>query len=189
MADTTALRNGLTIEFDGKLFTVVEFQHVKPGKGGAFIRTKLKNLETGKVIDKTFRSGEEIIVIRLERRQMQYLYNDGELYYFMDTESYEQLPVNKHTIENELKFLKEDMIITALLINNGKEMLGIELPFHIKLKVIETDPGLKGDTASGGTKPAKLETGAIIQVPLFIEIGEIIRVDIRTESYIERAKK
>lgn len=181
---TADFRNGMTILFDGQLFTIIEFLHVKPGKGGAFVRTKLKNVKTGAVIERTFRAGERIDEVRLERNQVQYLYSEGDLYYFMDMETYEQFPLGHDVLGDQVKYLKENLICTSLA-NEGK-ILGVELPFFIDLEVVETDPGVRGDTASGGTKPAKLETGLVIQVPLFISEGDRVRVDRRTNTYIER---
>lgn len=184
MISTNNLKNGMVIDLDGSLYSIVEFQHVKPGKGGAFVRTKLKNVKTGAVIDRTFRAGEKLEDVRLENRKMQYLYSDGDILHFMDNESYEQIELNKDMIGDGLKYLKEGMSCDIAM--HEAEAIGVEVPMHVELEVIETDPGLKGDTASGGTKPAKLETGAVVQVPLFIEVGEKIRVDTRTNSYITR---
>jgi elongation factor P len=169
---------------DGQLYTVVEFLHVKPGKGGAFVRTKLKNVRSGSVIERTFRSGEKIEEVRVERNQVQYLYAEGALYYFMDIENYEQFPLGADVLGDQVKYLKENLVCTTL--SNGGKIFGIELPLFVDLEVVETDPGVRGDTASSGTKPAKLETGLIIQVPLFISEGDRVRVDRRTNTYIER---
>ena len=184
MGTTADLRNGMTITFEKQLYTVVEFQHVKPGKGGAFVRTKLKNVKTGSVLERTFRSGEKIDEVRIERNQVQYLYSEGNLHYFMDIENYEQFPLGENVLGDQVKYLKENLVCTTL--SNEGEIIGIELPLFIDLKVVETDPGLRGDTASGGTKPAKLETGLVIQVPLFISEGDKVKVDRRTNAYIER---
>lgn len=185
MISTNEFKNGMTIYVEGVLYQIVEFQHVKPGKGGAFVRTKLKNFKTGAVVDKTFRAGEKFEQAVVNRRAMQYLYNDGSDYVFMDTESYEQISVPTSFLSDETKFLKENMNV-LIAIHDGQP-IGLEMPITVELEVTETDPGLKGDTASGGTKPATLETGAIIQVPLFIKVGDVVKVDTRTGDYITRA--
>ncbi|RKY66231.1 MAG: elongation factor P [Candidatus Latescibacterota bacterium] len=187
MATTADFRNGMVIKLEGQLFSIVEFQHVKPGKGGAFVRTKLKNVKTKAVLDRTFRAGERIEEVRLERRQMQYLYNSGEIFYFMDTETYDQLPIPMEQVGEAREFLKEGETTSVLTYENRP--VGIELPIFVNLKVAETAPGVKGDTVSGGTKPATLETGAVIQVPLFIKAGDTVKVDTRTASYIERTEE
>ena len=175
----------MVLKFDGQLFQIVYFQHVKPGKGGAFVRSKIKNVLTGAVIERTWNAGERVDEVRLERRPVQYSYHDGHLYHFMDMESYEDIPVSGDVIgEDQLSYLKETMECSGLL-HDGR-MLSIELPFFIELEVAETDPGVRGDTAQGGTKPAKLETGAVVQVPLFVEQGQMIRVDRREDKYLER---
>jgi elongation factor P len=181
---TAQFRKNLKIEIDGEPFTIVDFQHVKPGKGGAFVRTKMKSLITGNVLDKTFRSGEKVDVPDLEEKKMSYLYEDETGYCFMDTQTYEQMTLTEDHIGDALGYLKENVEVEVLL-HNGKA-IGIELPMFLNLKVVETDPGLKGNTASGGSKPAKLETGVTIQVPLFISTGEVVKVDTRTGDYIER---
>jgi len=186
MISTSEFRNGLVIRFDGELYTMVEFQHVKPGKGGAFVRTRLKNVKTGRVIDHTFRSGEKVDDIRLEKKKVQYLYRSEDEFVFMDLNSYDQISVSEEIVGEAAKFMKEAMEVEML--SNGKDPLGIELPIFVELQVAKTDPGVRGDTASGGTKPAILETGATIQVPLFLEEGEIVRVDTRTGEYVERVK-
>ncbi len=186
MISTSEFRNGLVIRFDGELYTMVEFQHVKPGKGGAFVRTKLKNVKTGRVIDHTFRSGEKVDDIRLEKKKVQYLYRSEDEFVFMDLNSYDQILVSEEIVGETAKFMKEAMEVEMLF--NGKDSLGIELPIFVELQVAKTDPGVRGDTASGGTKPAILETGATIQVPLFLEEGEIVKVDTRTGEYVERVK-
>jgi len=178
-------RTGLTIEVDGEVYAVVEFMHVKPGKGSAFVRTKLKNRRTGAVVERTFRAGEKVNRAHIDRREMQYLYNDGENYYFMDTETYEQLSLRKEQLDDAVKYLKDNMNIYILLYQG--DTMGVELPNFVELKVVETEPGVKGDTATGGSKNAVLETGAIIQVPLFIEVGDVLRIDTRTGTYMERA--
>lgn len=186
LIDTSDFRNGLSIIYDGDLFTIVEFQHVKPGKGGAFVRTKLKNVKTGATIEKTFRAGEKMDQAVLERKPMQYIYNQDGDYYLMDLESFEQTPVRGDLIGTPVKYLKENEQVTVLIHN--EEIIGVELPFTVELEVSDTDPGVRGDTASGGSKPATLETGAVIQVPFFINIGDKIRVDTRTDAYLERSK-
>ncbi|MEX0686080.1 MAG: elongation factor P [Balneolales bacterium] len=185
---TASFKNGLTIEQSGELYTIIDFQHVKPGKGGAFVRTKLKGVVTGKVLDKTFRAGESVEAIRVERHNYQYLYHDGELYHFMHQETYEQVMVTANQVNNP-ELLKESEIVTLTINAETEEILFTELPAQVTLLVQQTDPGLKGDTAQGGTKPATLESGAIIQVPLFINQGDLVRVDTRTSAYIERVKQ
>jgi len=184
MISTNQFKNGMTIELDGTLFQIVEFQHVKPGKGGAFVRTKLRNFKTGGVVDKTFRAGEKVEQAMVSRRSMQYLYNDGSDYVFMDTETYEQISLPASFLQDETKFMKENM--NVLIAMHEGQALGIELPTAVELEVTHTEPGVKGDTASGGTKPATLETGAVVQVPLFINVGDMIKVDTRTGDYITR---
>ncbi|TDA67781.1 MAG: elongation factor P [Clostridia bacterium] len=184
MISSNDLRTGVTIEVDGEIYSVVEFLHVKPGKGAAFVRTKLKSVTTGAVIERTFRAGEKLTQARIDHRQMQYLYRDGDNYVFMDTETYEQVSLPRGQLGDKVKYLKEEMVITAMFYEG--RTIGIEIPYFIELKVVETEPGLRGDTASGGSKPARLETGALVQVPLFVEIGDTIRVDTRTDTYIER---
>jgi elongation factor P len=185
MATTADFRNGMVLEIGGDLFALTYFQHVKPGKGGAFVRTKLKNVMSGAVIEKTFRAGEKVEEIRLVRRPVQYSYTDGQFYYFMDQETFELIPLPAETIgEDQLEYLKENMICEAL--TRDEKPLSVELPFFVELEVVETEPGVKGDTAQGGTKPAKLETGAVVQVPLFIDIGDVIKVDRRENKYLER---
>jgi elongation factor P len=185
MASTADFRNGMVLEIDGQLSQIVYFQHVKPGKGGAFVRSKLKNVLTGAVVEKTWTAGERVTEVRLERRPVQYSYHDGQLYHFMDMETYEDIPINAELIgDDQLKYLKESMECHGLLHND--KVISVELPNFVELEVVETEPGVKGDTASGGTKPAKLETGAVVQVPLFIEQGEIVRVDRREDKYLTR---
>jgi len=181
---TNEFRTGLTVEIDGELFQIIDFQHVKPGKGAAFVRTKLKNLLSGSIVEKTFRAGEKIAKAHVERKQMQYLYNDGDLYYFMDTDTFEQLPIGKDVVEDEKKFLKDNMVLDIAM--HGSTIIGIELPNFVELEVTETEPGIKGDTATGATKNAIVETGAIVQVPLFINVGDVLRVDTRTGGYMTR---
>lgn len=184
MITTAQFKNGLTIEIDGTIYQIVEFQHVKPGKGGAFVRTKLKNFKTGAVIDKTFRAGESVEQAIVNRRPMQYLYNDGVDYHFMDTETYEQISIPQANLIEESKYLKENMNV-LIAIHEGQP-IGVDLPTAVELEVTHTEPGVKGNTASGATKPATLETGLVIQVPLFINNGDIVKVDTRTGEYITR---
>ena len=184
MADTSDFRNGLIIKLEGKLYSIVEFQHVKPGKGGAFVRTKLKQIPDGSVIDKTFRAGERVEEVRVERRNFQYLYRTDDLFHMMDCETYEQIPLSESLIENALPYLKEGTNVSVLM--DGDRPINVELPLFVELAVSETEPGLRGDTAQGGSKSAKLETGAVVSVPLFIEVGEVLKIDTRTGRYIER---
>jgi elongation factor P len=186
MLSTNQFRNGNHIDVDGTIFKIVEFQHVKPGKGGAFVRTKLRRARDGNVIDRTFRAGEKFRSVRTEVRRMQYLYRDGTDAHFMDSESYEQLTIPEATLADELRFMRDSDDVELLYIDD--EPSGVQLPAAIDLKVTETEPGLRGDTASGGgTKPATLETGARIQVPLFVNIGDAVRVDTRSGEYMSRA--
>ncbi len=178
-------RNGVTFEMDGQVVQVVEFQHVKPGKGAAFVRTKFKNVITGAVVERSFNPTAKFPTAFVERKTMQYSYNDGELYYFMDLETYEQVPINASILGDNFKFVKEEMECTVLSYK-GK-VFGVEPPFFVELEVTETDPGFKGDTATNATKPATVETGAGIKVPLFIEQGDKIKIDTRTGEYMERA--
>jgi len=177
-------RKGVTIELDGQVYVVVDFQHVKPGKGAAFVRTRIKNVKTGAVLEKTFSPTEKVPRAEIETKEMQYLYKDGNVYYFMDTETYEQVPLNESQVEDALKYLKENM--TAYIKFYKGEPFLVEPPTFVELEVVETEPGFKGDTATGGSKPAKLETGAVVQVPLFINVGDKIKIDTRTGEYIER---
>jgi len=186
LIDTSDFRNGLSIQLDGDIFTIVEFQHVKPGKGGAFVRTKLKNIKTGGVTDKTFRAGERMEQAILERKPMRYIYEQDGDYYLMDLESFEQVPVRRDLIGEPVKYLRENEQVGVLF--HGGNIIGVELPFTVELEVVETDPGVRGDTASGGSKPARLETGAVIQVPFFVNVGDRIKVDTRTDAYLERVK-
>jgi elongation factor P len=174
----------MVLEFEGKLYSLVEFQHVKPGKGGAFVRTRLKNVDTGAVLERTFRSGETIAEVRLERRKMQYLYASGGLYTVMDQENFEQQTLSEELQHEVLPFLKENGEVTLLV--RGEEVVGVEVPLFVDLVVAETEPGFKGDTASAATKSAKLETGHQIKVPLFVNSGDVIRVDTRTGEYLGR---
>ena len=185
MISVNDFKTGLTIEVDGELWRVVEFQHVKPGKGSAFVRSKLKNLRNGAVQEKTFRAGEKVAQAQIDRKKMQYLYADGNNYIFMDTETYEQLELPGERIENELKYMKENMIISIIMF--GSETLGVELPNTVDLEVSETEPGIKGDTASGGSKPATMETGLVVQVPFFVNVGDVLTVNTADGTYISRA--
>jgi elongation factor P len=178
----------MTLQMDGALYTITYFQHVKPGKGGAFVRTKLKNVLTGAVLERTFRSGEKVEEVRLERRPVQYSYTDGQLYYFMDQQTFEMIPLSEDVIGgDQLRYLKENMECEGLVHND--KIISVELPNFVELEIVETDPGVRGDTAQGGTKPAKLETGAVVQVPLFLNEGDVIRVDRREDKYLERANR
>jgi elongation factor P len=181
---TSEFKNGLKIEIAGEPFTIVNFQHVKPGKGGAFVRTKIKNLRNGKVIEKTFRAGEKVVDPDIEDRKMQYLYADGDSLVFMDTETYDQLPFSQEQVGDARKYLTENIDVSVLFWN-GKP-INIDLPPFIESEIVKCDPGMKGDTAQGGTKPATVETGAVVTVPLFLKEGERIRIDTRTGEYVER---
>lgn len=186
--DTSDFKTGLAIYLDGEVHQIIDFQHVKPGKGGAFVRTKLKRLKTGSTIEKTFRSGEKMDSAYLEKKPFQFVYRQGDEVVLMDMESYEQTPVDESVFGASAKFLKEEMEVTAMLADG--EVLGYELPNFIEAEVKETDPAYKGDTVGGGaTKPAKLETGAVVQVPFHISEGDVIKVDTRTGAYLERVKK
>ncbi len=186
MIDTSDFRNGLHIIQDNDIFTIVEFQHVKPGKGGAFVRTKLKNLRTGATVDKTFRAGERMEQAIVEKKPMQYLYSQDDEYVFMDMETFDQMTVPGSLIGAQVKYLKENSEVSA--VSHDGAIIGVDMPFFVELEVTETDPGVRGDTASGGSKPATLETGAVVQVPFFINIGDKIKVDIRSDSYLERVR-
>lgn len=185
MISTSDFRTGLTIEMDNDVFQVVEFQHVKPGKGSAFVRSKLKNLRTGATVDKTFNAGEKLPKAHIDRREVQYLYNDGNEYFFMDAESYDQFGMTKSQLGDAIRYLKENMTITNLVFKGSS--IGVDLPNFVELEVVETAPGIKGDTASGGTKPATLETGYVVNVPFFINVGDVLQIDTRTGHYIKRA--
>lgn len=178
-------RNGVIFEMDSQVYKIVEFQHVKPGKGAAFVRTKLKNVITGAVLERTFNPTEKVQETQIDRKDMQYLYNDGEMYYFMDNETYEQLPLNKEELGDTLNYLLDNMVIKVLSYK-GK-VFGVEPPMFVELEVTYTEPGFKGDTSTGATKPATLETGYVVNVPLFVEIGNRVRIDTRTGEYMERA--
>jgi elongation factor P len=186
LIDTSDFRNGLSIILDNDIYTIVEFQHVKPGKGGAFVRSRLKNLRTGATLEKTWRAGEKMEQAILERKKMSFLYNQGDEYVFMDQDTYDQVTVPAAAIGPQVKYLKDNTEVEVCTHND--KIIGVELPFSMEFEVAETDPGLRGDTASGGSKPAKLETGAVVNVPLFINIGDKIRVDTRTDNYLERVK-
>ena len=185
MATTNDLKNGMTLNIDGQLWNVVEFQHVKPGKGGAFVRTKLKNILSGKVVDRTFNAGVKVDVATVDRREMQYLYREGEDFIFMDTQDYDQPRIPAATVGGAASYLLEDQ--TAVVAFNEGTPLYVELPAAVELTITQTDPGVQGDRSTGGTKPATLQTGVQIQVPLFITTGEKIKVDTRTGDYLGRA--
>jgi elongation factor P len=187
MAISTAdFKTGLTIELDGQVYQIVEFQHVKPGKGGAFVRSKLRQLETGNVLERTFRAGEKMEQALVERKKMEYLYGSGDEYVFMDMQTYDQVSLPSPAVGDAARFLQDNLEVTV--VTHRERVLGIELPTVIEAMVTQTDPGLRGDTATGGSKPATIETGAVVQVPLFVNEGDRIRVDTRTGNYIERAK-
>jgi elongation factor P len=182
--DTSDFKNGVSINLDGKIWQIIEFQHVKPGKGPAFVRSKLRDVRNGNVVEKTFRAGEKMDQAILERKTMQYLYTNGSEYIFMDTQDFDQIEVPKPAIGPQVKYLKENTEASVLI--HAGEVLGVELPPSVELEIAQTDPGLRGDTASGGGKPATLETGAVVNVPLFLNIGDKIRVDTRTDDYLGR---
>ena len=178
------LRKGTTFEFDGKVFTVTDFLHVKPGKGAAFVRTKLRNVISGGVVDRTFNPTEKLQEAVIERKEMQYLYNDGELYYFMDQETFEQIPLNQEKVEEAIKFLKENMFATIKFFKG--EAFSVEAPNFVELQITHSEPGVKGNTTTNALKPATVETGAIVNVPMFVNEGDVIRIDTRTGDYMER---
>ena len=178
-------RNGMCFEMDGQVFQVVEFQHVKPGKGAAFVRTKYKNVKTGSVVERSFNPNEKFEQAQLERNDMQYIYSDGDLYYFMDQETYEQTPIHQDKIGDGIKFLKEEMV--CKVVSYKGDIFQVELPITVILEITECEPGVKGDTANNASKYATLETGAVVKVPLFVNQGEKIKVDTRTGEYLERA--
>lgn len=186
MYSTPDFRKGLKIEINGEPFAIVDFQHVKPGKGGAFVRTTLKSMISGNVFDKTFRSGEKVDKPDLEEREMQYLYESDDEFHFMDNDTYEQSFLTRDQLGDARNFLQENVTV-AVLFHNGKP-IGVEVPIFVELAVTETEPGVKGDTASGGTKPAKLETGMTVQVPLFVNEGDVLKIDTRTGKYMERVR-
>ena len=185
MVSAGDFRNGVTFEMDGNVYQIIEFQHVKPGKGAAFVRAKIRNVIAGSVVERTFNPNDKYPTAYMERKEMSFSYSDGDLFYFMDPESYELVPVNKDDVGDNLKFVKEEMVC-KILSYKGK-IFGIEPPTFVELQVTETEPGFKGNTATNATKPAKLETGAEIRVPLFINEGDMIRIDTRTGEYMERA--
>lgn len=184
MADTSDFRNGMVIKYKNDLYKIIDFLHVKPGKGGAFVRTTLKNIFTGQQIENTFRAGEKVEEVRIVAQQMQYLYTENDLYYFMNNDTYEQIPVPKEVLGDNLQFLKENQQVKLLF--NEDRPIDSEMPIHVELEVTKTDPGLRGDTATGGSKPATVETGYSVQVPLFINEGDIIKIDTRNGEYVER---
>lgn len=186
MISAGEFRNGITFDMDGQVLQIVEFQHVKPGKGAAFVRTKLKNVISGAVVERTFSPTDKFPPAYVERKDMEYLYNDGELYYFMDCESYEQLPLNADKLGDGFRFVKENMVVKVLSYKGN--VFGVEPPNFVDLEVVETEPGVKGDTATNVTKPATMETGAEVRVPIFINIGDKIKIDTRTGEYLERSK-
>lgn len=185
MISTSDFRTGLTFELDGNVVQLIEFQHVKPGKGAAFVRCKLKNIKTGSAVEKTFRPGEKFPKAHIERKEMQYLYSEGDQWVFMDTETYEQVSLLESLLEDAPKYMKENMN-TGILFYQG-EIIGFDLPKQVELEVTATEPGIKGDTASGGSKPATLETGLVVQVPFFINEGDVLIIDTRTGQYVSRA--
>jgi elongation factor P len=185
MISVNDFRTGLTIEVDGGIWRVLEFQHVKPGKGAAFVRSKLRNLRTGNIQEKTFRAGEKVAKAQIDNRKMQYLYASGDSHVFMDTETYEQVELSSKQVEYELNFLKENMEVYIMMYQG--ETIGIELPNTVELEVVETEPGIKGDTASGGSKPAKLETGLVVQVPFFVNVGDRLVINTTDGTYVSRA--
>ena len=185
MVSAGDFRNGVTFEMDGEVYQIIEFQHVKPGKGAAFVRTKIRNVIAGSVVERTFNPTEKFPTAYIERKEMEYSYNDGDLYYFMDPESYELVPINKDDLSDNFKFVKENTVCKILSYKGN--VFGVEPPTSVTLEVTQTDPGFKGDTATNATKPAVLETGAEIKVPLFIEEGEMVVVDTRTGEYLSRA--
>lgn len=185
MISSNDFRTGVTIEIDGEAFQVVDFQHVKPGKGSAFVRTKLKNVRIGSVVERTFTAGEKLPRAHLERKEMQYLYHDGDSFIMMDVNTFDQMPLSDDQVGEGKKYLKENMNIFILLFQDN--IIGVDLPGQVELEVTETEPGIKGDTASGGSKPATLETGAVVRVPFFVNVGDVISVNTKTGEYIGRA--
>ena len=178
-------RNGVTFEMDGKVYSIVEFQHVKPGKGAAFVRTKIRDVINGGVVERSFNPTEKFPTAYVERKEMMYSYNDGDLYYFMDPETYDMVPIDTDTLGDAMKFVKEEM--TCKVMSYKGSVFGVEPPYFVELQVVKTDPGFKGDTATNATKPAVLETGAEIKVPLFINVGDVLKIDTRTGEYLSRA--
>ncbi len=185
MISSNDFRPGVTIEIDGMVWQIVEFQHVKPGKGAAFVRAKMKNLQTGSVVERTFNAGEKVPNAQVDRKPMQYLYEADGSYYFMDSETYDQIMLTKEQLGDALNFIIENMEITVLFFN--ETVIGVDIPNSVELKVVETEPGIRGDTATGGVKPAKLETGYVVKVPLFINEGDVLKIDTRSGAYLERA--
>lgn len=185
MISSNDFKTGVTIEVDNDVYTIVEFQHVKPGKGAAFVRTKLKNVKTGGVVERKFNAGEKVPKAHVERREMEYLYKDGDHFVVMDNESYEQTSLTEAQIGDGVKYLKENMKLGVLFFNGT--VIGVDIPNTVQLKVTETEPGVRGDTATGGSKPATLETGAIVQVPFFVNEGDVLIIDTRSGSYVQRA--
>lgn len=184
MISAGEFRKGVTLEMDNSVYTIIDFQHVKPGKGAAFVRTRLKNVMTGSILEKTFNPSEKLPKAHVETREMEYLYNDGSLYYFMDSTTFEQIPLNYTQVEEAIRYVKENSNVTIKFFKGAA--FSVEPPNFVELEVTETDPGFKGDTANGGSKPATLETGAVIQVPLFVNIGDVLKIDTRTDEYMER---
>ncbi len=184
MVSAGDFRNGITVEIDGNVFQIIEFQHVKPGKGAAFVRTKLKNIKNGGVVEKTFRPTEKFENAHIDRADMQYLYSDGDLYYFMDVNTYDQIPLGKDMVGDALKFVKENEMVK--ICSHKGQVFSIEPPLFVELEITETEPGFKGDTATGATKPATVETGAVVNVPLFVDQGDKIKIDTRTGEYLSR---
>lgn len=184
MLSTNDLRSGLTVNYEDSVYLILEAEHVKQGRGSAFVRVRMKNVKTGATINRTLRAGEKIEQAVIQKREMQYLYASGDEYYFMDTETYDQIPVRSDVLGDGLKFLKENMVVQILEYDGS--VIGVELPNSVELEVVETEPGVRGDTVSGATKPAKLETGAVVQVPLFVNTGDVIRVDTRSGHYLGR---
>jgi elongation factor P len=186
MVSTSEFRNGMVMILEGDLYTIVEFQHVKPGKGGAFVRTRIKNIKNGRVLDKTFRSGDKVEDVRLETKTFQFLYKSDQDYAFMDTSSYDQITLSAEVVGDGHVYMKENLEVEVVY--HGDTAIGVNIPNFVDLKIVTTDPGLKGDTVSGATKPATLESGAVVQVPLFLSEGTVIKVDTRSGIYVERVK-
>lgn len=184
MVSAGDFRNGITVEIEGNVFQIIEFQHVKPGKGAAFVRTKLKNIKSGGVVEKTFRPTEKFENAHIDRADMQYLYSDGDLFYFMDVNTYDQIPLSSDMVGDALKFVKENEMVK--ICSHKGQVFSIEPPLFVELEITETEPGFKGDTATGATKPATVETGAVVNVPLFVDQGDKIKIDTRTGEYLSR---
>jgi len=185
MVAASDFRNGLTFDMDGNVFQVVEFQHVKPGKGAAFVRAKIRNVMSGSIVERTFNPSDKFENARIDRKEMQFSYKEDELYFFMDNETFDMIPINASSVGDALKFVKENE--TCKILTYKEKVFGIEAPIFVELLVIDTEPGFKGDTATGATKPATVETGAMVKVPLFVNIGDKIKIDTRTEEYMARA--